>query len=135
MSTIACTHTLCIAHRAYKMPGKQQSVHGHNMTVRLTMIGDECQSFERLSISPCRTLTSWLTDHWDYRLLLWLHDPLTGIEALEQSLCILPFNPSAENIAHHLLHNAGPTLLAGTDMMLSKVNVSMTPEISAEACR
>lgn len=72
------------------------------------------------------TLCQWLENNWDHKFLHWEHDSL--IEGLQlaannhplgdedhisffNSMVSLPFNPTAENLAAHMVNVIGPELL------------------------
>lgn len=76
------------------------------------------------------TLCEWLEANWDHKFLHWEHDPLidglkglVGDDGLGQyvktkdqtdffsSFVELPFNPTAENLAKHMVEVVGPELL------------------------
>jgi 6-pyruvoyltetrahydropterin/6-carboxytetrahydropterin synthase len=107
-------------------------------------------------------LCDWLEDNWDHRFLLWDQDPMLdalelawgGLEASEKhniewdskalalleagrtlkaSLVPVPFNPTSEGIAEHLLKVIGPQRLAGTGVTLTSVQVDETRKCSAIA--
>lgn len=55
------------------------------------------------------------------------HEPFT------QKIYVLPYNPTAENLAKHLLEIVGPQVLVGTNVRLTKVQVFETENGIAEA--
>jgi 6-pyruvoyltetrahydropterin/6-carboxytetrahydropterin synthase len=91
-------------------------------------------------------LCQWLEDKWDHKFLLWVKDPLVSVffdnpgDLLEdvifrQSIVIVPFNPTAENMAEHLVNNVGPSLLYDSGVRLVKVVVEETRKCSASYTR
>lgn len=102
-------------------------------------------------------LCNWLENNWDHKFLHWAEDDLvnTIIKAFEcdhidmgesivvpgiaavgnalDSFVELPFNPTAENMAQHLLEVVGPAQLADTDVELFKVVIEETRKCSVEA--
>jgi 6-pyruvoyltetrahydropterin/6-carboxytetrahydropterin synthase len=79
-------------------------------------------------------LCSWLEDEWDHRMLLWESDAdLTELQRLDKTVVALPFNPTAENLAAHLLNVVGPKVLDGSGVKLVAVNVEETRKCSAAA--
>ena len=50
-----------------------------------------------------------------------------------QKIYVLSTNPTAENLAEHLLHVVGPQVLAGTDVQLVKITLYETENGIAEA--
>lgn len=92
-------------------------------------------------------LCSWVEDNWNHKFLYWQQDTLMlGVESAVkksdamslkdhsdffQSLVSLPFNPTVENMAEHLLRVIGPQRLAGTGTYLSKVKIEVDSQCSA----
>lgn len=88
-------------------------------------------------------LCQWLEDNWDHRFLCWEHD--TEMQLLQRAmvsngphtarlssgLVWTPFNPTAENMAHHLVEVIGPQQLAGTGVMVIACKVEETRKCSA----
>jgi len=82
-------------------------------------------------------------------MLLWIDDPLlteaypTGLlnEILQSNLLgslgivMVPFNPTAENIAINLIDVIGPRVLKGTGAVLTNVQVDETRKCSATASK
>ena len=74
-------------------------------------------------------------------MLLWNNDPIfSRVEAftdlhefdiLMQSICRVPFNPLAEQMADYLLTTISPKQLEGTGIVCSKVTVEETRKCSA----
>lgn len=91
-------------------------------------------------------LCAWLEDHWDHRTLLWSADDAmrdavgAGQNALTEtadvvtfvnSFVFVPFNPTAENMARHLVDVVGPEVLAGTGCWLVRVEIEETRKCRA----
>ena len=86
----------------------------------------------------------WIEEFWDHKFLAWNQDPLIsnlvmgpeGDDAngvyFDESLVYVPFNPTAENLAKHLVKVIGPQQLAGTDVVLTKVVIDETAKCSVE---
>ena len=55
------------------------------------------------------------------------------MDHLQQSIIRVPFNPTAENMAEHLLHVVGPQQLRGSGVKLIRVRVEETRKCSAVA--
>lgn len=91
------------------------------------------------------TLCQWLEDNWDHRFLVHVDDPVMRnvIAALDDScrndslavvtgsLVWVPFNPTAENMARHLVHVIGPALLEGTGVQVIACRVEETRKCTA----
>ena len=91
----------------------------------------------------------WLEDNWDHRFLAWEKDPMmkgilrtlndaydtgNGVNELymfKSSLVWMSFNPTAENMAEHLVTVIGPQQLKGTGVILHSVKVEETAKCHA----
>lgn len=84
-------------------------------------------------------LCGWLESHWDHRFLCWDKDPvmrrlaeLSGPNwGLGLGLVFVPFNPTAENMAAHLVNVVGPQLLTNHAVRLVRCVVEETRKCSA----
>ena len=89
-----------------------------------------------LDFSVMKTvLCEWLLDNWDHRTLIWDKDPWLPalLEMSKESIVVVPFRPTAECLAEHLLNEIGPQLLDGTGVQLTQVKVEETRKCSAQA--
>ena len=65
-------------------------------------------------------------------MLLWEKDPYAKeIAKIDNSVVIVPYNPTAENIANHILNVVAPSLLKDTPIKLSKVVLEETSKCTA----
>jgi 6-pyruvoyltetrahydropterin/6-carboxytetrahydropterin synthase len=80
-------------------------------------------------------LCQWLEDNWDHKFLIWVSDPSSWdlIKLYPGGVVSVPFNPTAENMARHLLEVVGPRCLVGTGVELIEVEVEETRKCSASA--
>lgn len=138
-------HDISCGHRVVGHEGKCHLLHGHNYRVHFTCQATELDPIGRVmdfSVIKAR-LCMWLEDRWDHRFIAWEQDPL--LKAIENmaysedahamitnSIVWVPFNPTAENLAAHLLNIVGPARLDGTGVTLTKVLISETRKCSAE---
>ena len=77
-------------------------------------------------------LCEWLETEWDHKMLLWENDPmLPALRAVDPSVVSLSFNPTAENLAAHLI-NVGNVLLEGKSVEVTAVKIEETRKCSAE---
>lgn len=128
-------HDISCGHRVVDHEGKCQHLHGHNYRIHFHCEADELDSLGRIIDFGVikSTLCYWLEDQWDHRMLLWVRDPLlSALVMLDSSIVTVPFNPTAENIASHLLTVVGPALLPPT-VRLVRVVVDETRKCSCEA--
>lgn len=147
-------HDFSCGHRVVGHESKCAYLHGHNYRVHFHVAPlDMLDSVGRvLDFSAIKDrLCEWLEENWDHKFLAWDHDPLiiplaarayrteesgeidSVCQMLQESLVLVPFNPTAENMAEYLLHVIGPAQLQGTGTRLVRVVVEETRKCSAEA--
>lgn len=147
MNKITRYHDICAGHRVVGHEGKCRHLHGHNYRIHFTCSASELDSVGRVvDFSVVKdTLCQWLEDNWDHKFLAWEKDPmitefyygLVGKAEFEhaflfqESIVFVPFNPTAENIAKHLVEEIGPYILNGTGVTLEKVVIDETRKCSA----
>ena len=158
MRTITATryHDISCGHRVHGHEGKCALLHGHNYRIHFTCEAEanshmldkvgRVLDFSAIKVLLCQ----WLEDYWDHRFLAWDKDLLmlslgngpdpfdlgSGAklwEMLTESIVWVPFNPTAENMAAHLLEVVGPQQLVGTNVRLVRVTVDETRKCSATA--
>jgi 6-pyruvoyltetrahydropterin/6-carboxytetrahydropterin synthase len=128
----------CAGHRLYKHGGKCEHFHGHNYVVDFFVSGDSQDSVGRVMDfadlkARCK---GWLDAHWDHSFLVSSQDEnaITALRMVEPCrLYILPYNPTAENMARYLLEQVCPKLLEGTGGVATRVRIWETDESFAEA--
>jgi 6-pyruvoyltetrahydropterin/6-carboxytetrahydropterin synthase len=77
-------------------------------------------------------LCKWLDDCWDHRFLVWCDDPLAlKLQSLDHTVVVVPFNPTAENLAMHLVKVVAPERFVGTGVELVACEVQETRKCSA----
>lgn len=147
-------HDFSCGHRVAGHEGKCAALHGHNYRVTFTIEAQHLDDLGRvLDFSVIKDrLCAWLEANWDHKFLAWVEDPvmrevsvvlgrLAKLPAYRNedsllaagSIVWLPFNPTAENMAAHLLLRIGPHCLAGTGAQLIAVRVEETRKCSATA--
>jgi 6-pyruvoyltetrahydropterin/6-carboxytetrahydropterin synthase len=77
----------------------------------------------------------WLEDNWDHKFLVYQQDPLamTLQQQDPDGVVIVPFNPTAENMAEYLLTHVGPIQLVDELCVLVEVRIEETAKCSATA--
>jgi 6-pyruvoyltetrahydropterin/6-carboxytetrahydropterin synthase len=150
-------HDISCGHRVVGHEGKCQFLHGHNYRVYFTCAipqGGTDSLGRVIDFSVMKSaLCMWLEDTWDHKMLLWEQDPLrmalkaatfmkdarvmsaSVIKTLNDGTVVVPFNPTAENMAVHLLNIVGPERLRGTGVALTSVRVEETRKCTAMAVR
>jgi 6-pyruvoyltetrahydropterin/6-carboxytetrahydropterin synthase len=128
----------CAGHRLYQHGGKCEHFHGHNYVADFFVTGDEQDTVGRvIDFAQLKALTKgWLDEHWDHSFLINRADH-NAIEALQQVVpsrfFVMPYNPTAENMARYLLEEVCPQLLAGTGGRAVRVRIWETEDSYAEA--
>jgi len=152
MITVTRYHDFCAGHRVAGHENKCSQLHGHNYRIYFTCTAESLDGVGRVIDFAAikEKLCDWLERNWDHKMLLWKDDPWTfDIEGhedknnrfyhgngrklvdAETGLVFVPFNPTAENMAKHLVEVVGPRQLEGTDVQLIKVVVEETRKCSA----
>jgi 6-pyruvoyltetrahydropterin/6-carboxytetrahydropterin synthase len=127
-----------IGHRVYKHESKCAKLHGHNFVFHLTAEAPELDSIGRVIDFGVlkEKFGTWLETNLDHGMVLWDQDEeaIAGVRYIPGSkLFLLPWNPTAENLARYLLEVVGPQVLAGTNVRLIRVKVDETENGSATA--
>jgi 6-pyruvoyltetrahydropterin/6-carboxytetrahydropterin synthase len=146
-------HDFSAGHRVYGHESKCAMLHGHNYRILFTC-GPAGEWNDRstndldlvgrvvdFSVVK-RTLCDWLEENWDHKLLLWDQDPIVktlnrggAASAIEnevaESVVVVPFNPTAENIARFLVEELGPKRLVPYGVVLVSCTVQETRKCSA----
>ena len=135
MITAERYHDISCGHRVVGHEGKCRFLHGHNYRIHFEIEADELDAVGRVidfSVIKER-LCMWLEDHYDHKFLIWDQDPLlTELTKIsEESLVVVPFNPTAENIAKHLVTEIAPKQLEGTNTTLIRCKIEETQKCSA----
>jgi 6-pyruvoyltetrahydropterin/6-carboxytetrahydropterin synthase len=135
MTTASRYHDISCGHRVHGHESKCAHLHGHNYRIHLEVAGKLDELGRVLDFSAIKArLCQWLEETWDHRFLVWEADPLADVlVAADPTVVRVPFNPTAENMALHLLHVVGPRQLAGSDVELVSVLVEETRRCSARA--
>lgn len=146
-------HDFSCGHRVAGHESKCRHLHGHNYRVTFEISVPALDPLGRvLDFGVMKShLCMWLEKHWDHKMLLWEKDPMVGLlrhaagaelqyaepgevqTMLSESIVLVPFNPTAENMAAYLLEHVGPNQLKGTGATLVKVMVEETRKCSAVA--
>jgi 6-pyruvoyltetrahydropterin/6-carboxytetrahydropterin synthase len=127
----------CAGHRLRFHGGRCENFHGHNYVVDFYVTGDQQDEVGRVvDFSELkRRCKGWIDEHWDHAFLLWDQDQ-NGIDAIRMAephrLYLMPYNPTAENMAKYLLDHVCPQILEGTGARATKVVMWETEESFAE---
>lgn len=140
MIVTACRyHDFSYGHRVFGHENKCGHLHGHNGRVHFFCSASELDYVGRIMDFGVinALLCQWVEENWDHKFLIWMHDSLAGELATldNEGVAHVPFNPTAENMARHLLEVVGPERLAGTGVELIEVVMEETRKCSASAKR
>ncbi len=128
----------CAGHRLLRHGGKCEFFHGHNYKADFYLTGELVDSVGRLiDFARLKELfKGWLDEHWDHGFLLSAEDE-NGLAAIRMvsptKYFVLPYNPTAENMARFLLEEVCPKLLEGTGLTAVRVVIWETDETCCEA--
>jgi len=132
----------CAGHRLYRHESKCAFFHGHNYRVDIEVVaaggGSEVDSVGRIvdfSLIKQRML-SWLDTNWDHAFLIFEEDSnaLAAIRTVEPTkYFVMPYNPTAENMARYLLEVVAPDVLSDLGVVARRVVVWETDESCAVA--
>lgn len=127
----------CSGHRLLLHGGRCENFHGHNYVAEIYVTGDAQDEVGRvLDFSVLKQrFKGWLDEHWDHAFLLWDRDEngLAAIRSVEpHRLFVMPYNPTAENMAKYLLEEVAPQVLEGTGARAVKIVMWETEESYAE---
>ena len=148
-TSITRYHDICAGHRVVGHEGKCRHLHGHNYRIHFTCEAENLDDLGRVidfSIIKDR-LCMWLEKNWDHKFLVWEKDPLVSTmhglinnndyslkqerEQFNESLVWLDFNPTAENLAEHLIKVVAPAQLKGTGVTVTQVTIEETRKCAA----
>lgn len=140
MSTVKCCRVLEFdaGHRLLKHESKCAHMHGHRYKVELYAEAACLDDVGRvIDFSQLKQIVGeWIDRNWDHGFLL-NKDDAEAIAAIEATsphrLYLMSCNPTAENIALHLLHDVCGPLFSGSSVRVVKVIVWETPNCHAVA--
>jgi len=132
----------CAGHRLWRHESKCAYLHGHNYRVDVEVVAaagaavvDAVGRIVDFSLIK-RRLLGWIDANWDHAFILFRED-VEAIDAVRRSLpakyFLLPWNPTAENMARYLLEVACPALLDDLGVIARQVSVWETEESCAIA--
>ena len=145
-------HDISVGHRVVGHEGKCRFLHGHNYRIHFEVVADDATDplddvGRVLDFGVIKShLCMWLEDNWDHKFLAWEEDQLVNrmyailldsgdsdhrdVGYFQNSVVFVPFNPTAENMAQHLVEVVAPVQLQGTGCTLIKAVVEETRKCS-----
>lgn len=149
-------HDISAGHRVDGHESKCSNLHGHNYRIHFTVqqqppemgdilnklssgtpmgeIGTGLDSIGRvMDFSVIKEkLCLWLEINWDHKFLIWNQDKnAKWLDENMPGIVLVPFNPTAENMAKFLVEKVGPYQLMDTGVILVRVVVEETRKCSA----
>ena len=127
-----------MGHRVFGHEGKCRHLHGHNFVVFVTAAAANLDAVGRVidfGVLKDR-VGGWIEREWDHGFVVWADDAEAQralSQVVGQKIYVLPSNPTAENLAEHLLRVVGPVVLDGTGVRLVKITLYETENGIAEA--
>jgi 6-pyruvoyltetrahydropterin/6-carboxytetrahydropterin synthase len=119
VKTIRCTRIITFdsAHRVVNHESKCKYLHGHTYRAEFTFEADKLDDLGRvIDFGVIKTkLKTWIDANLDHNTILNICDKSFGEQiekTFQQNVYYLPNNPTAENIASHLLEEICPKLFA-----------------------
>jgi 6-pyruvoyltetrahydropterin/6-carboxytetrahydropterin synthase len=134
----------CAGHRLYQHESKCAFFHGHNYRVDIEVVGQgggtEVDAVGRVvDFSQIKQrMLGWLDAHWDHAFIVYEQDTnaLAAVRMVEPTkYFVLPWNPTAENMARYLLEVVAPEVLGDLGVIAREVRVWETEESCAVATR
>lgn len=134
-------HEIAMGHRVYGHEGKCAHLHGHNYTFEFYVAKDtptpalELDEVGRvIDFGVIKSLLcEWLERYWDHKFMVWRQDPIWSklVQEDPKGVVVVPFNPTAENIAQYFVEDVAPGLLLGTFTKLVQLRLWETGKCSA----
>lgn len=128
----------CAGHRLFGHGGKCEHFHGHNYVADFFVQGEEQDEVGRvLDFAVLKSrVKGWIDEHWDHSFLIHTNDAnaRAALEMVKPSrFFVMPYNPTAENMAKYLLEEVCPEVLEGTGAKACQVRIWETDESYAQA--
>jgi 6-pyruvoyltetrahydropterin/6-carboxytetrahydropterin synthase len=128
----------CAGHRVLKHESKCANLHGHNYIAWFYAEADRLDSVGRvIDFSVLKDkIGTWIDEKWDHTTLLFREDreliKVSHAFEANKPVYLCPFNPTAENMAEYLLKVVCPTVLSGTGVQVTKVELYETENCKVE---
>jgi 6-pyruvoyltetrahydropterin/6-carboxytetrahydropterin synthase len=122
----------CYGHRLLDYDGKCKYLHGHNGKAIVTLQSDEldCRGMVLDFGEIKRTLSQWIDDCLDHRMILRRDDPAVPLmKELGEPVFLMDENPTAENIARLIFDRAREQ-----ELPVVEVRLWETPHCYAAYC-
>ncbi len=134
---ITCTRRLEFdaAHRILKHESKCKMLHGHRYALEASFMAKELDDLGRvIDFGKIRELLgAWIDDNFDHNTILSIHDKELGeniAKTTGQKIYYMDENPTAENIAKHILEKICPEIFAKENVKCVAIKLYETPNCS-----
>lgn len=120
------------AHRILGYQGKCHKLHGHRYELEITFTAktqDDLGILFDFAIMK-EIFGKWIDDNFDHNAILAQGDKELGdfiTKTTKQKIYYIEQNPTAENIAKHLMYDVFPQLLAPYAAIITKLTLYETP--------
>jgi 6-pyruvoyltetrahydropterin/6-carboxytetrahydropterin synthase len=140
MANVSCTRRIqfCAGHRLKDHEGKCANIHGHNYVALFTAVAGKLDDVGRVIDFAVlkERIGGWIEKYWDHGFIYneadtRMFDALRCV--LEKKSWPAPFNPTAEEMAKHLLQTVCPRLLKRSGVIVTKVELWETENCKATA--
>ena len=119
----------CSGHRVHRHESKCAHPHGHNYVAFIHARAPELDSIGRvIDFSVLKQkVGGWIDENWDHGFIFYAGDaPMCrffelNADGKDFKSYMMPSNPTAENMAKHLVEEVCPTLMLGTGVEVFKV--------------
>lgn len=131
-------HDISVGHTVCNHESKCAHLHGHNYRIWFHCIPNANTGLDSIGrvidFSVIKEqLCMWLEENWDHKFLVYYKDPralkLSVIDS--NGVVIVPFNPTAENMAEYLCRIVAPERLVNTGVTCNKVLIEETAKCHA----
>src|SRR5208282_3585713 len=131
-------HDISCGHTVMGHEGKCKNLHGHNYRIwfQLESSTGPDKVGRVVDFGVIKSLfCQWLEDNWDHKFLVFQDDPRNiDLAQIDPTVVVVPFNPTAENMAVYLLKVVCPFLLGGMEhLVVTKITVEETRKCKATA--
>ncbi len=123
-------------HRVVNHESKCRTLHGHEYKAEIFCQANKLDELGRIIDFGVikEKIGGWVDLNWDHNMILWEKDPnlehILKCDGLKKPY-VVPFNPTAENLAAYLLEKCG-FLLIDTPVMVTKIKLWETQNCYVE---
>jgi len=138
---ISCTRIIGFdsGHRVQGHSNKCKSCHGHRYAIHIHAVADDLNELGMvIDFADIKEkVGGWIDEHWDHTFIVGKDDTkvykaLMTLPRMKDPF-VLPYNPTAENMAKYVLHVVCPKVLKGTGIKVHKIVLWETPNCYATA--